>query len=105
MNYIYIYSSGGRSLIGLDIILYVLSADDEKKVGHLRRLEGARERLQLVRADLMEEGSFDDAILGCQGVFHTASPVLPHPSNSDPKVYMYVLFCTYKYIITIKCKC
>ena len=39
-------------------------------------LEGARERLTLARADLMEEGGFDRAIMGCHGVFHTASPVM-----------------------------
>lgn len=47
-----------------------------KKVDHLWRLEGAKERLRLVKADLMEPGSFDDAVMGCHGVFHTASPVL-----------------------------
>ena len=47
-----------------------------KKVEHLWRLEGAKERLRLVRADLLERGSFDDAVMGCHGVFHTASPVL-----------------------------
>ncbi|KAL5707142.1 Tetraketide alpha-pyrone reductase 1 [Ranunculus cassubicifolius] len=31
----------------------------------------------------MEEGSFDDAIMGCEGVFHTASPVLG--PKSDPQ--------------------
>ncbi|KAL3843311.1 hypothetical protein ACJIZ3_000714 [Penstemon smallii] len=61
-----------------------LQAGDDKKVGHLWRLKGARERLRLVKADLMEEGSFDAAIMGCQGVFHTASPVLGHPC-CDPK--------------------
>lgn len=53
------------------------------------RLEGARERLQLVKADLMEEGSFDDAIMGCHGVFHIASPVMSRPS-SDPKACSYI---------------
>uniref|UniRef100_A0A7C9CJI0 NAD-dependent epimerase/dehydratase domain-containing protein n=1 Tax=Opuntia streptacantha TaxID=393608 RepID=A0A7C9CJI0_OPUST len=48
---------------------------DATKVEHLWRLEGAKERLKLMKADLMEEGSFDEAIMGCQGVFHTASPV------------------------------
>ncbi|MBA0562054.1 hypothetical protein Golob_007132, partial [Gossypium lobatum] len=55
-------------------LLSVHGAANEKKVAHLWRLEGAKERLKLVRADLLEEGSFDDAIMGCQGVFHTASP-------------------------------
>ena len=45
-------------------------------------MEGAKERLQLVRADLLEEGSFDDAVMACEGVFHTASPVI---TKSDSK--------------------
>ncbi|CAK9177928.1 unnamed protein product [Ilex paraguariensis] len=57
-----------------------------EKVAHLWRLEGAKERLRLVRADLVEEGSFDDAIMGCDGVFHSASPVLGRPT-SDPKAF------------------
>ena len=61
---------------------------NEKKLAHLLSLEGARERLRLVEADLMEEGSFDDAIMGCHGVFHTASPVLK--PSSDPKARYYL---------------
>ncbi|KAF8406776.1 hypothetical protein HHK36_008868 [Tetracentron sinense] len=61
-------------------------AGNYKKVAHLWGLEGAKERLQLVKADLMEEGSFDDAIMGCDGVFHTASPVLG--PKSDPKAML-----------------
>ena len=60
-----------------------------KKFEHLWKLEGAAERLQLVQADLMEEGSFDNAIMGCKGVFHIASPVLK--PTSDPKVW-YVIY-------------
>lgn len=51
-------------------------AGDHKKLAHLWELEGAKDRLQLVKANLMDEGSFDDAIMGCEGVFHTASPVV-----------------------------
>ncbi|XP_058752366.1 cinnamoyl-CoA reductase CAD2-like isoform X2 [Vicia villosa] len=46
-----------------------------KKVDHLTKLDGAKERLHLFKADLLEEGSFDSAVEGCDGVFHTASPV------------------------------
>ncbi|KAH0913436.1 hypothetical protein HID58_036757 [Brassica napus] len=42
---------------------------------HLLTLDGARERLQLFKASLLEEGSFEHAIDGCDAVFHTASPV------------------------------
>jgi len=40
----------------------------------LVKLEGAKERLQLFKANLLEQGAFDSAVQGCQGVFHTASP-------------------------------
>ncbi|KAM1458112.1 hypothetical protein ACFX13_036067 [Malus domestica] len=59
------------------------SKENKKKLAHLWRLEGTKEKLRLVKADLMEEGSFDDAIFGCHGVFHSASPVLK--PSSDPK--------------------
>ena len=36
--------------------------------------EGASDRLELVKADLLEEGSFDDAVKDCTYVLHTASP-------------------------------
>lgn len=38
----------------------------------------------VVKGDLLEEGSFDEAVMGCEGVFHTASPVLGRPT-SNPK--------------------
>ncbi|MED6179934.1 hypothetical protein PIB30_005392 [Stylosanthes scabra] len=56
-----------------------------KKVDHLLKLEGAKERLQIFKADLLEEGSFDSAIDGCDGVFHTASPVMVRALINDPQ--------------------
>lgn len=56
--------------------------DNAEKVGFLWELEGAKERLKILKADLLVEGSFDDAIEGVDGVFHTASPVLvPYDDN------------------------
>lgn len=40
------------------------------------QLNGAKERLKIMRADLVEEGSFDAAVESADGVFHVASPVL-----------------------------
>ncbi|XP_015696665.1 tetraketide alpha-pyrone reductase 1-like [Oryza brachyantha] len=65
---------------GYHVIGTVRDPGNHKKVSHLWRLPGANERLQLVRADLLEEGSFDDAVMACEGIFHIASPVL---SKSD----------------------
>lgn len=53
-------------------------------------LEGAKERLRLFKANLVEDGSFDSAIHGCHAVFHTASPVaLDNAVINDPHVHFY----------------
>ncbi|KAL2332343.1 hypothetical protein Fmac_019924 [Flemingia macrophylla] len=70
-------------LSGYHVTGTVRDLGNEKKYEYLWSLEGATDRLQLVQADLMEENSFDDAIMGCKGVFHLASPVLS--TISDPK--------------------
>ncbi|XP_054823210.1 tetraketide alpha-pyrone reductase 2-like [Prosopis cineraria] len=54
----------------------VRNPEDVEKVGFLWELRGARERLKMLRAELLEEGSFDEAIQGVDGVFHTAAPVI-----------------------------
>ncbi|XP_074314855.1 phenylacetaldehyde reductase-like [Silene latifolia] len=59
----------------------VRSLNDPEKTEHLHGLDGAKERLHLFEANLLEEGSFDSAVDGCCGVFHTASPVLLETSN------------------------
>lgn len=48
----------------------------------MRELEGAKERLILCKADLMDYESLKEAISGCHGVFHTASPVTDDPVSS-----------------------
>ncbi|KAF5958031.1 hypothetical protein HYC85_005256 [Camellia sinensis] len=52
----------------------VRDPENVEKVGFLWELSGAKERLKIFKADLMVEGSFDKAIEGVDGVFHTASP-------------------------------
>ncbi|KAG5618657.1 hypothetical protein H5410_018481 [Solanum commersonii] len=54
---------------------------DDPKNGHLKELEGAKERLILLRADLLDYQSLREAIYGCDGVFHTASPVTDDPEQ------------------------
>ncbi|RVW20373.1 Cinnamoyl-CoA reductase 1 [Vitis vinifera] len=53
----------------------VRDPNDPKKTQHLLSLDGAQERLHLFKADLLEKGSFDSVVDGCDGVFHTSSPV------------------------------
>lgn len=60
---------------GAHVHATVRDARNEKKVGHLTTLaEGLPGTLQLFEADLLKPGSFDDAIAGCEVVFHSASP-------------------------------
>ncbi|KAL6603812.1 hypothetical protein ACP70R_044173 [Stipagrostis hirtigluma subsp. patula] len=55
------------------------------KNAHLKALEGAGERLQLLKADLLDYSSVASAVSGCEGVFHVASPV-PSGRSSNPEV-------------------
>ncbi|KAL0292454.1 UNVERIFIED_CONTAM: putative anthocyanidin reductase [Sesamum radiatum] len=44
-----------------------------EKASHLFKSWHGRDRLRLFRADLLEDGSFDEAVIGCDGVFHVAA--------------------------------
>ncbi|XP_054798941.1 phenylacetaldehyde reductase-like [Prosopis cineraria] len=61
----------------------VRDPSDPRKVDHLQKLDGAKERLNLVKANLLEEGSYDQIVAGCKGVFHTASPF--YHNVADPQ--------------------
>ena len=52
-----------------------------RELAYLRELPGAAERLELVEADLMREGSFDAAAEGVHHVMHTASPYVLHAED------------------------
>ncbi|KAF2319620.1 hypothetical protein GH714_017630 [Hevea brasiliensis] len=76
---------------GYTVKATVRDPDDPKKTAHLRALDGAKERLHLFKANLLEEGAFDAVVDGCDGVFHTASPVIfstnePQAELIDPAV-------------------
>ncbi|XP_058072920.1 anthocyanidin reductase ((2S)-flavan-3-ol-forming)-like isoform X2 [Magnolia sinica] len=62
----------------------VRDPENSKKVSHLLNLQVLRD-LKLFKADLMEEGSFDDAINGCDFVFHVATPM--HFESEDQEGY------------------
>ncbi|CAI9106324.1 OLC1v1005454C1 [Oldenlandia corymbosa var. corymbosa] len=68
---------------GYTVKASVRDLKDPKKVEHLLALDGAKDRLQLFKANLLEEGSFDAAVEGCDGVFHTASPF--YHATVDPE--------------------
>ncbi|XP_022153511.1 cinnamoyl-CoA reductase 2-like isoform X2 [Momordica charantia] len=63
----------------------VRNPDDEKNA-HLKDLEGAHDRLSLFSADLLDFQSLKSAIMGCDGVFHTASPVTDDPEKVEQAI-------------------
>lgn len=70
-----------------------------KKLKHLIELPEAETNLTLWKADLTQDGSFDEAIEGCHGVFHVATPM--DFESKDPEVHIYdllYLFCILSYI-------
>ncbi|GMN53647.1 hypothetical protein TIFTF001_022783 [Ficus carica] len=69
---------------GYTVKASVRDPNDPKKTEHLLSLDGAKERLRLFKANLLEEGSFDSVVDGCEGVFHMASPVLLN-AVTDPQ--------------------
>ncbi|KAL7174180.1 hypothetical protein ACSBR2_033438 [Camellia fascicularis] len=68
---------------GYTVRASVRDPSDPKKTEHLLALDGAKERLHLFKGNLLEEGSFDSMVNGCDGVFHTASPCFV--TTSDPQ--------------------
>ena len=54
--------------------------DAARVPSYLTDLPGS-ERLTLVAADLLEPGSFDAAVQGCDYVIHTASPYVLQPKD------------------------
>ncbi|KAL6603815.1 hypothetical protein ACP70R_044176 [Stipagrostis hirtigluma subsp. patula] len=55
----------------------------DPKNAHLMALDGAGERLRLLKADMLDHATVAAAVAGCDGVFHVASPV-PFTDPTDP---------------------
>ncbi|KAL5714127.1 hypothetical protein ACHQM5_016130 [Ranunculus cassubicifolius] len=71
---------------GYTVKASVLDPNDPLQTDHLHQLLGANERLQLFKADLLDEGSFDTVVDGCEGVFHTACPCYFGPKDPQAEL-------------------
>jgi len=60
---------------------------DPEKTDHLKRLPGAGERLELVRAELGEPEGLQRALRHCTALLHTASPASTLRGGSRPASY------------------
>ena len=62
---------------GVTVHAAVRDPDNTDKVAHLKQLEQeAPGTLKLFKADLLDPGSYTEAMAGCSVVFHTASPFI-----------------------------
>lgn len=62
---------------GVNVHGTVRDPENMSKVGHLKKMdEDAPGELTLFKADLFNDGAFDEAMQGCELVFHTASPFI-----------------------------
>jgi len=60
---------------GLTVHAAVRDPSNKNKVGHLEKLASASKgKLVLFSADLLKEGSYEEAMAGCELVYHMASP-------------------------------
>ena len=62
----------------------MINAADDVNTSHLKCLENAQERLELKRVDILHLPSLLEILKGCEGVIHTACPVIP--AATDPEV-------------------
>lgn len=60
---------------GLTVHAVVRNPSEDKKVGHLTKIASeSKGVLKLFKGDLLEKGSYSEAMKGCELVYHTASP-------------------------------
>ena len=64
------------------VILILKPPDDMAKNSHLKHLQ-ALGQLEVLRADLDEEGNFDEAVAGCDYVFLVACPMNLKSENPE----------------------
>lgn len=75
---------------GLTVHAAVRDPNNTKRLSNLRAL-GSEEKLKFFKTDLLEAGSYDEAMQGCELVYHTASPFVidvenPQRDLVDPAV-------------------
>lgn len=82
--------TGASGFIAMHLIEQLLSRgyfvrgtvrSEPESYAALHALDGAGERLELVRADLLDEAAFDVAVQGAPVVIHTASPYTVSPKD------------------------
>jgi len=69
----------------MDFFFNSETAENEKKIAHLRQLQELGD-LKIFKADLTDEDSFESSFSGCEYIFHVATPI--NFKSEDPEVYL-----------------
>ncbi|GMJ05154.1 hypothetical protein like AT4G27250 [Hibiscus trionum] len=77
-----------KLLLGRGYMVHATVRNPEKAL-HLLPLWNGGDQLRLFKADLLEEGSFDEAVKGCNGVFHVAAS-MEFDANTNENIESYV---------------
>lgn len=67
---------------GYEVNAAVRNPEDDQKNKHLTSLKNA-EKLTLFKADLLVDGTYEEAMKGCEVVFHTASPFILNVADNQ----------------------
>jgi dihydroflavonol-4-reductase len=69
---------------GLTVHAPVRDPKNEQKVGPIRKLaDGTDGKIVFFKADLLDQGSYEESMKGCELVFHTASPFVNVTKNPE----------------------
>lgn len=69
---------------GIHVHAAVRNPNDDRKVGHLKRLAAeSKGSITFFKSDLLVEGSYREAMEGCELVYHTASPFTSNFNNAQ----------------------
>jgi cinnamoyl-CoA reductase len=94
-----------RSLHSATELLHIYAAygfEADRRVAHLAALQGAKDRLSMCRADLLDCGSLRAAFRGCHGVFHIASPLANDPVSTYSFQYYHGTGEVLAYLLNIR---
>ncbi len=72
---------------GITVHAAVRDPQNDKKIGHLKELaKNATGEIKFFTSDLLKDGSYKEAMQGCELVFHTASPFFTDVKNPQKEL-------------------
>jgi len=88
---------------GITVHAAVRNPNDEKKIAHLTEIASkSKGELKFFKADLLTQGSYKEAMQGCELVYHTASPFTIDVKNPQKELIEPAVLGTENVLISAK---